>query len=225
MTSTPLPREPQTSLGLEHLSLLEQLDLGHNLISKAVSARALSFNRSLKLLWLEGNPFALDPRYRPTLTCLLPHVRAIDLRGMPPSGDRYTRGSTGGHRREIAGSTGSRTGVSRAWRVDHDGSRSREWDEVSRILHPAGPDEVPHVPHTYLEAWGFPLPNPLLPLRSPSRPRFYRFCTPLHDEGPARRPPRSDSTVRRLRRLHDETPPGMHTLSCVRSKRHNPLVR
>ncbi|CAN0525727.1 unnamed protein product, partial [Ectocarpus sp. 12 AP-2014] len=42
--------------GLEHLSLLLQLDLGHNLISKAASARALSFNRSLKLLWLEGNP-------------------------------------------------------------------------------------------------------------------------------------------------------------------------
>lgn len=138
--------------GLEHLSLLEQLDLGQNLISKTASARALSFNRSLKLLWLEGNPLARHPRYRPTLTCLLPHVRAIDRRGMPPSSDseqrRWATGggsmseedendgfngtaasgvtTRGGHPR---GSSGNLC-VSREWQAGQDERRSKEWRQV-----------------------------------------------------------------------------------------------
>ena len=141
--------------GLEHLSLLEQLDLGNNLISKAASARTLSFNRSLKLLWLEGNPLARHPRYRPTLTCLLPHVRAVDSRGMPPSSDsdqrRWTAGAGsvaeedgndgingavpgggltkgGGHQR----GSSSNFSVSREWQAGQDERRSKEWRQVRR---------------------------------------------------------------------------------------------
>lgn len=138
--------------GLEHLSLLEQLDLGNNLISKAVSARALSFNRSLKLLWLGGNPLARHPRYRPTLTCLLPHVRSIDSRGMPPSSDSEQRrwtagvltgeegggegchdsgvGSGGGFER---GGGGNSVSVSREWQAEQDERRSKEWRQVRQI--------------------------------------------------------------------------------------------
>ncbi|CAM9401414.1 unnamed protein product, partial [Ectocarpus fasciculatus] len=144
--------------GLEHLSLLLQLDLGHNLISKAASARALSFNRSLKLLWLEGNPLARHPRYRPTLTCLLPHVRSIDSRAMPPSSDSDQRrwGAGGGLVGEEDGSDGcsgtvaageqaaavggARGGhqrgssgtnnVSREWQAEQDMRRSKEWQQV-----------------------------------------------------------------------------------------------
>ncbi|CAB1096352.1 unnamed protein product [Ectocarpus sp. CCAP 1310/34] len=144
--------------GLEHLSLLLQLDLGHNLISKAASARALSFNRSLKLLWLEGNPLARHPRYRPTLTCLLPHVRSIDSRAMPPTSDSDQRrweagggladeeeggdGGSGtvaaaghaaaarGHQR---GSSGN-TSVSREWQAEQDMRRSKEWQQVNFLF-------------------------------------------------------------------------------------------
>ncbi|CAM9200065.1 unnamed protein product, partial [Laminaria digitata] len=138
--------------GLEHLSLLEQLDLSHNAITKAASARCLSFNRSLKLLWLEGNPLARHPRYRPTLTCLLPHVRAIDRRGMPPSSDSERRcvgglseeggggfgldgvgveGGVGGGMGGMGG--GGRkmgVGVSRECQAEQDERRSKEWRQV-----------------------------------------------------------------------------------------------
>ncbi|CAM9912668.1 unnamed protein product, partial [Scytosiphon promiscuus] len=135
--------------GLEHLSLLEQLDLRHNLISKAASARALSFNRSLKLLWLTGNPLARHPRYRPTLTCLLPHVRSIDSRGMPPSSDSEQRrwtaerlageedggdwcnsvgvGLGGGHQR---GGSSNSVSVSREWQAEQDERRSKVWRQM-----------------------------------------------------------------------------------------------
>ncbi|CAM9398805.1 unnamed protein product [Ectocarpus sp. 13 AM-2016] len=140
--------------GLEHLSLLLQLDLGHNLISKAASARALSFNRSLKLLWLEGNPLARHPRYRPTLTCLLPHVRSIDSRAMPPSSDSDQRrweagggsadeeeggdggrgtGAAAGHAAAARGHQRGRSGntsVSREWQAEQDMRRSKEWQQV-----------------------------------------------------------------------------------------------
>ncbi|CAM9556560.1 unnamed protein product, partial [Ectocarpus sp. 8 AP-2014] len=141
--------------GLEHLALLLQLDLGHNLISKAASARALSFNRSLKLLWLEGNPLARHPRYRPTLTCLLPHVRSIDSRAMPPSSDSDQRrweagggsadeeeggdGCSGtavaaaGHAAAARGHQRGRSGntsASREWQAEQDMRRSKEWQQV-----------------------------------------------------------------------------------------------
>ncbi|CAN0290963.1 unnamed protein product, partial [Ascophyllum nodosum] len=61
-----------------NFSLLEKLDLGHNSIFTAAAARVLSLNRNLKLLRLEGNPVVDDARYRPALTCLLPHVLDID---------------------------------------------------------------------------------------------------------------------------------------------------
>lgn len=145
---------PQRVQGLEHLSLLEQLDLGNNLISKAASARALSFNRSLKLLWLEGNPLAEHPRYRPALTCLLPHVRAVDSRGMPPSSDSDQRrwaatggGVSVGEGGESDARNGTATGlgregegyrrggsgnlsVSREWQAGQDERRSKEWRQV-----------------------------------------------------------------------------------------------
>lgn len=117
----------QSTLGLEHLSLLEQLDLGHNLISKAVSVRALSFNRSLKLLWLEGNPFAADPRYRPTLICLLPHVRAIDRKGMPRSSTSERRSLSDS--RELTKERGVHA-VSREVQEEHDVRRSNDWRQV-----------------------------------------------------------------------------------------------
>ncbi|CBN79052.1 Hypothetical leucine rich repeat protein [Ectocarpus siliculosus] len=140
--------------GLEHLSLLLQLDLGHNFISKAASARALSFNRSLKLLWLEGNPLARHPRYRPTLTCLLPHVRSIDSRAMPPSSDsdqrRWEAGggsadeeeggdgcsstvAAAGHAAAARGHQRGRSGntsASREWQAEQDTRRSKEWQQV-----------------------------------------------------------------------------------------------
>ncbi|CAM9882083.1 unnamed protein product [Ectocarpus sp. 4 AP-2014] len=140
--------------GLEHLSLLLQLDLGHNLISKAASARALSFNRSLKLLWLEGNPLARHPRYRPTLTCLLPHVRSIDSRAMPPSsgsdqrrweagggsadeeeGDDGCSGTVAaaGHAAAARGHQRGRSGnssFSRECQTEQDIRRSKEWQQV-----------------------------------------------------------------------------------------------
>lgn len=125
---------------------MEQLDLGHNAISKAASARCLSFNRSLKLLWLEGNPLAKHPRYRPTLTCLLPHVRAIDRRGMPPSSDSERRcvgglsedggfgfdGVDGTAAAATAVGAGRKMGgaVSREWQAEQDERRSKEWRQV-----------------------------------------------------------------------------------------------
>lgn len=122
----------QSTLGLGHLSLLEQLDLGHNLISKAVSVRALSFNRSLKLLWLGGNPFAADPRYRATLTCLLPHLRAIDRKGMPPSSslERRSLVSDGGESTAWAGGGARGKVVSREFQEEQDERRSNEWRQV-----------------------------------------------------------------------------------------------
>lgn len=131
----PLPHfTSQSTLGLGHLLLLEQLDLSHNLISKAVSARALSFNRSLKLLWLEGNPFAADPRYRATLTCLLPHLRAIDRKGMPPSSSLERRGFGGDSGESTAWAGGGARGkvVSREFQEEQDERRSNEWRQVQQ---------------------------------------------------------------------------------------------
>lgn len=94
----------------------------------------LSFNRSLKLLWLEGNPLATSPRYRPTLTCLLPHVRTIDLRGMPPSNDADQRRSGSV---EFSGDSGMRkvgSAVSREWQMGQDERRSKEWQQVKLLL-------------------------------------------------------------------------------------------
>lgn len=127
---------PQSALGLEHLSHLEQLDLGHNLISTAVSARALSFNRSLKMLWLEGNPFAANPWYRPTLTCLLPHVRAIDRKGMPPNSQLEPRSAgDGGTIASAAGRVGESINVaSKEFQEEQDERRSNEWRHVFTIL-------------------------------------------------------------------------------------------
>ena len=81
---------------------LEQLDLGHNLISTTAAARGLSFNGDLKLPRLEGNPVAEYPRNRPALTCLLPHVLEIDSRGMPPSFHKDRRGPAGFSKNGIA---------------------------------------------------------------------------------------------------------------------------
>ncbi|CAM9181429.1 unnamed protein product, partial [Sphacelaria rigidula] len=122
----------KSTLGLGHLLLLEQLDLSHNLISKAVSARALSFNRSLKLLRLEGNPFAADPRYRATLTCLLPHLRAIDRKGMPPSSSLERRGFGGDSGESTAWAGGGARGkvVSREFQEEQDERRSNEWRQM-----------------------------------------------------------------------------------------------
>ena len=120
--------------GLEHLSLLEQLDLGHNLIPTTAAARALSLNINLKLLRLEGNPVAEHPRYRPALTCLLPHVRSIDSQSMPPSFHRERRGPVGFSRNGTvrAGSGGNEQGdiASRESQEEKDERRSREWHRV-----------------------------------------------------------------------------------------------
>lgn len=129
---SPCSLHEKSSSGLEHLSLLEQLDLGHNLISKPVSARALSFNRSLKLLWLEGNPLAKGSRYRAALTCLLPHVRAIDLRGMPPSID-WKRRVLGENRSDGGSMMRAGSGVSRERQVGQDKRRSNEWQQVEHL--------------------------------------------------------------------------------------------
>ncbi|CAM9549219.1 unnamed protein product, partial [Phaeothamnion confervicola] len=75
----------RSASGLEHLQRLEQLDLGHNLLSAPLAVRPLGFCRALAVLVLEGNPLAGQPRYRPTLTGLLPHVKAVDRRALPPS--------------------------------------------------------------------------------------------------------------------------------------------
>eukprot|EP00755_Sulcionema_specki_P023516 Sspe_Gene.79095::Locus_49545_Transcript_1_2_Confidence_0.500_Length_4009::g.79095::m.79095 len=45
-------------LGLEHLSLLELLDLSHNKLATPVSIRAISLNARLKSLVLRGNPIS-----------------------------------------------------------------------------------------------------------------------------------------------------------------------
>ena len=82
--------------GVAQVKLFQQkLDLGHNIISTAAAARALILNCSLKILRLEGNPVAEHARYRPALTCLLPHVLNIDSRSMPPSFHRERRGPVG----------------------------------------------------------------------------------------------------------------------------------
>ena len=115
--------------GLEHLSLLDQLDLGHNLIPTTTAARALSLNINLKLLRLEGNPVDEHPRYRPALTCLLPHVRNIDSRSMPPSFHRERRGPVG-FSRNGSGGNGQGDIVSRKSQEEKDERRSREWHRV-----------------------------------------------------------------------------------------------
>ncbi|CAN0144599.1 unnamed protein product, partial [Discosporangium mesarthrocarpum] len=126
----------KSTLGLEHLSLLEQLDLSHNLIPKPMSVRPLSFNRGLKLLWLEGNPLANHPRYRPTLTCLLPHVLAIDCRGMPPNTTvgRASLSPHSGREERNRTDTGDveRGGgeLDRRRQVERDEQRSNEWHRV-----------------------------------------------------------------------------------------------
>ncbi|KAG5179648.1 hypothetical protein JKP88DRAFT_135353, partial [Tribonema minus] len=69
--------------GLESLTALEHLDLGHNAIAGSLSVRILSFNRALRSLVLAGNPFAAGARYRPSVICTLPHLVTIDHKALP----------------------------------------------------------------------------------------------------------------------------------------------
>ena len=64
---------------------LAQLDLSYNALASPLAVRPLSCNRALRELVLHNTPLAEHPRYRPSITCLLPHLRKIDHRQLPPS--------------------------------------------------------------------------------------------------------------------------------------------
>ena len=69
--------------GLEFLGNLVELDLSSNEITTPVAIRTLSCNLALRSLKMKGNPIAATRGYRPTITCLLPHVKSIDSTLLP----------------------------------------------------------------------------------------------------------------------------------------------
>ena len=72
--------------GLEFLASLSNLDLSENSIANAVGIRTLSCNLNLRNLKMKGNPLSETRGYRPTVICLLPHVKSIDGKGLPRTG-------------------------------------------------------------------------------------------------------------------------------------------
>ena len=62
------------------------LDLSQNLIANSVGIRTLSCNLNLKSLKMKGNPISETRGYRPTVICLLPHVKSIDGKSLPRTG-------------------------------------------------------------------------------------------------------------------------------------------
>ena len=74
----------RTITGVEHLRELAELDVEKNDITSNLAVRALSFNRNLQVLKIEGNEITRDPGYRVTLQVLLPHLKKAASRSGKP---------------------------------------------------------------------------------------------------------------------------------------------
>ena len=71
--------------GLEAMHRLRDLDVSHNSIMNFTDVRALSLNKSLERLWLQGNPIEKKHGYRARLITQLPFLKNLDGTLMPPS--------------------------------------------------------------------------------------------------------------------------------------------
>jgi len=72
--------------GLEFLGKLQELDVSSNDIATQGAIRTLSCNLALRSLKMKNNPLSETRGYRPIVTCLLPHVKNIDGKGLPRTG-------------------------------------------------------------------------------------------------------------------------------------------